>query len=180
MFDYIQKKYDFTDYQTAQLQFLWKSSLSELSKIIVLALLFHNQIMDFLVAALLLCSLRIFSGGIHCKTYLGCLITSVGFFVLILKIANPITLPHTLEFILLLLCILIGYYISPITAKCRIQLENKVIAYCRGIYITLLFLFVIALYIFPQNPHLHIGFWVIIFQTLQLIVAKILQKGEQA
>lgn len=177
LFHLIQKKYDFTDFQIAQLQYTFKTVLSELSKIIILAFLFHNQIWNFLMLSLLLCFLRICSGGLHCKTYLGCFLTSVGFYIITLKYTAALSIPHKIKRLMLLLCILIGYCISPVTSKYHKKLEPRVIRLCRTCYLIILLLFLSAMYIFPYNSYLHIGFWVIVLHTLQLGAAKIVQKG---
>lgn len=177
MFSYIQSQFDFSDYQIAQLKYLFKSLASEGSKFIIFSILFHSKIRVFLFSIALLCILRIFSGGLHCKTYIGCFLTSLLFFVITLHVLSPISIPNTVQLLCVLLCIIAGYLVAPLPAKCHVQLQPSVISRCRNIYITILFVYLLTIYIIPSNLYLQTGFWVIILQSLQLLVAKIIQKG---
>ena len=71
MLTYIQKKYKFTDYQTAQLRYTFTIIFSEVSKFIILLLIFHGQSVAFLYSFILLGILRLSVGGMHAKTYWG-------------------------------------------------------------------------------------------------------------
>lgn len=173
----IQTTFNFTDYQMEQLKYFAKSSAAECSKILILALLFQKKLPLFAFAAVLLCCLRIFSGGLHCKTYIRCFFTSLLFFWIVLQVLSPITLKNTLQLCLLLLCIIIGYIVSPVTSKCHLELTPETIHRCRTRFITILFFYLLAMYIIPANQFLQTGFWVIILHTLQLMLTKILQKG---
>ena len=59
MFVLIQKKYDFTDYQIAQLKYTFTVLFSEISKFAIMTFLFRNHIAMYLYAAVLLGALHI-------------------------------------------------------------------------------------------------------------------------
>lgn len=180
MLTYIQTKFDFSNYQMKQLKYFFKSSFAELSKIIILAFIFRKELLLFSFTALLLCLLRIYSGGIHCKTYAGCFFTSLLFFEIVLQGLMNITLSTTLQLFLLLICIIAGYLVSPVTSRCHMELTPEVQQRCRLRYITVIFFYLLSIYIVPANQYLQAGFWVIILHTLQLMLAKIQKKGALA
>ncbi|MDO5403498.1 MAG: accessory gene regulator B family protein, partial [Eubacteriales bacterium] len=73
MYAKIQSIYGFSDYQIAQLRFTFRTVISEISKLIILALIFRNTLLLFIWAAILLRLTRASTGGIHCGSYISCL-----------------------------------------------------------------------------------------------------------
>ena len=72
----IQDKYNLSNYQIAQLSFVYKSLSSEISKIIIMGILFHNHLDLYTFLLFVMCLLRTFSGGLHFYTYIRCLAAS--------------------------------------------------------------------------------------------------------
>lgn len=174
----MKNKYDLSNYQIAQLGFLFKSLFSEFSKMLIMGILFHDKLPDYFFALFIMLFLRCTMGGLHFYTYAGCLMTSILYVWLSIFPLPSILLPQYLQIILLLFCILICNYIGPITSKYRPVECEKHFANCKRFITKFIFFYTLLLYIIPNNRYLYIGFWVIILHSLQLIVAKIRKKGE--
>lgn len=176
---YIQEKYQFNNYQMRQLEYFFKTVLAETSKIIVLLILFHNEMKACLLTMLLLSLLRTSAGGIHFHTYLGCLCGTIIFFSLSIFVMPSIYFTEPLSIGLLFACGLVNYLLAPITAPGHLQLSNTTIKRAKIKCFVSIQLYAIIMSIIPNNRYLHIGFWIIILHTLQLIIAKIqkIKKG---
>ena len=181
----IQNMYGYSDYEMALIKYSVTAMLSEVSKIVILSI-FYLSIgkFDLFVAfSILLIFLRINGGGYHCKHYVTCLMLS--FFI---SICATIILPfifipnHILMLIFLTICLYITYYVGPIPSPFRPTPSSILIKQCNIRCFLVISLFIIVVSIFNTNtvikPYLIVGFWTIILHTLQLIIAKILRKGD--
>lgn len=172
---YIQEKYNFSNYQMKQLAYVLKTILAETSKIIILLILFHNNILQCLYTILLLSLLRTSAGGIHFHSYWSCLIATIVFFALNILILPNIPFPEHIEICLLCACGIINYKYAPITAPGHIELPISTIHRSKLKAFATIEIYAAILYILPRNQYIQIGFWIIIIHTLQLIIAKIKQ-----
>ena len=73
---FLKEKYNLSNYQIAQLVFLLKTLSSELSKMLIMAILFQNHILLYIFALIIMLCLRCTTGGLHFYTYLSCLVAS--------------------------------------------------------------------------------------------------------
>ena len=174
----LKEKYNLSNYQIAQIAFLAKSFLSEMSKISIMGFLFHNRLPYFFFTLFIMLFLRCSTGGLHFYTYTGCLITSTIYVWLSIYPLPTIIVPLYTQILLLILCIVCCYYIGPITSKYRPKECRSHFSRDKKFISIFIFLYTLILYIMPDNQLLIIGFWVIILHSLQLFIAKILQKGE--
>lgn len=174
---FFQTKYHLTDYQTRQLAFLLLTFSSELSKLLLLGVLFHSDLKQYLFATAILLLLRTTSGGLHFKTYWGCFLTSACYYFLALKILPKISVSASVQMLLLLLCLCIICRIGAVTSSKRPVPSEQVLARSRRRSLLILFPYLLATYIIPENRYLYVGFWVIILHTLQLLCAHFLEKG---
>ena len=176
--NYLQQNYQLSNYQIAQIFFLFSIITSELSKIIILTIIFYPKWHFYLFALLITLFLRSAMGGLHFYTYIGCLFVSTLYFYLILFVFSKIVITQQKQIIFLLLTIPICYSIGPITSKYRPKDCKK--HFQNGKIFTSIFIFSYALILclIPENPYFTIGFWSIILHSLQLITAKILKKGD--
>ena len=81
--------------------------------------------------------------------------------------------------ILLFICMLVNYYIGPVTSAVRRPLQEKVIKRVRIQAFIIIFFYLTLTYILPETVYVTAGFWVVILHTLQLVAAKILKKGRE-
>lgn len=175
---YLKNTYQLSSYQIAQVIFLFKTIFSEISKIIIMGILFHDKFTLYLFALFIMIFLRCSMGGLHFYTYAGCLIASTLYLWLAVYLIPNIAVAKYIQTATLLLCILICNYIGPVISKYRPEASKERFARCKKFITIFIFIYALILYIMPENKYLYIGFWVIILHSLQLIVAKIRKKGE--
>lgn len=177
---FLKEQYGFSDYQIAQLAFTGKTVAAETSKLLIMGFIFRNELSLYLFAVAIMMLLRSSTGGLHCRTYLGCFFVSLAYMFLSLTVMPLIPVNKLLQMILLFLCILCNYYIGPVTSAVHRPLSEKVTKRVRLQSFIIIFFYLTLTYIVPENPYITVGFWVIILHTLQLIAAKIRKmKGEQ-
>ena len=179
MRELLKSTYQFTDYQIAQLSFLAKTLLSEISKIFIIGLFFRKEIPFYIICMFILALLRTSTGGLHCKTYLSCLIASCFYIIFTFKVLPMIPIDQIPAMVLLVLCAVIDYNIGPVTSDVHLPLTEKVKQRGRICTVLTISFFFILMYIIPENFYIITGFWIIVSHTLQLIVAKIRKKGDQ-
>lgn len=178
MHELLKKEYGFSDYQIAQLKYLFKTITAEVSKLAIMAFIFRNKIGLYFFAVTIMLLLRTATGGLHCKTYWGCFAVSLGYMFLSIEVLPLITVNKLLQLILLFVCMLLNYYIGPVTSSVRPPLREHVFKRVRIQAFLIIFFYLTLTYILPETPYITAGFWVVILHTVQLIAAKILKKGK--
>lgn len=176
--NYLMKKYHLGSYQIAQITFLLKSIGSELSKIVIMGILFHGRFAAYLFALFIMACLRCTTGGLHFYTYAGCLAASILYLWTALYILPHIRVAGFISTVLLLACILACYSTGPVTSRYRTTFSSDRLKKCRSFACGFIFIFTLAMYIIPEKGCMTTGFWVIILHSLQLMAAKIIRKGE--
>lgn len=153
--------------------------LSELSKLLIMAILFRRQIIYYLFGLLVMIFLRCTMGGLHFYRYSQCLLASIIYIWLSIIVMPHILIYKYVEIILMIFSILICYYIGPLPSKYRPQYSKQYLTKMRLFTSKFIFLYTLILYIIPRSKFLSVGFWIIILHSLQLVIAKILSKGEK-
>ena len=174
---YLREKQQISSYKIAQVEFLFKSIFSELSKMIIMGILFHKYLGLYLFALCIMIYLRTSTGGIHFYTYPGCLVGSIFYMGLAIVLLPNIALPSYLKISGLLISILICYKVGPVVSKYRPEPSPQKSQHCKNITCTGIFIYALITYIISENPYIIVGFWIIILHSLQLPVAKIRKKG---
>lgn len=177
MKEFLKNTYGFTNYQVAQLGFLAKTLLSEISKLIIMAFLFYDCLDIYLIACATLLLLRTSTGGLHCKTYWSCLFVSCFYMLACIRLLPLIPLSHFTTIVLLFICLVINYGIGPVTSAIHKPLseENKQKGRIRSLIIIISYILITT--IIPEHSYVCVASRVIIVHTLQLIIAKIQKKG---
>ena len=176
----LKEKYNLNNYQIAQLSYLFKTLASELSKMTIMTIIFHDKLLLFFFALLVMICLRCSTGGLHFYTYFQCLIVSIAYIWLALNCLPKLPIAPWVQFLLLLLCIIICYHIGPVTSKYRPDPSFQRRKLYRNTTCNFIFFYTLLLYVIPKNDFFAVGFWIIILHSLQLIIAKILKKGDNA
>lgn len=104
---YLTGKYHLSKYQVAQVVFLLKTILSELSKLLIMAILFHRQIIYYLFGLFIMIFLRCTMGGLHFYKYSQCLLVSIIYLWLSVIILPNILIYKYVKIILMIFSILI-------------------------------------------------------------------------
>ena len=174
----LKEKYGLSNYQIAQLVFLLKTLSSEISKMLIMGILFYKYLTLYLFALIVMLCLRCTTGGVHFYTYLGCLAMSFLYLWLAIVLLPNFALPNTIQLFALLASLLICFCYSPAPSKYRPLYPSALIQKCRIIACSFIFIYTLILYIIPGNNYISVGFWVIILHSLQLLIAKIQKKGD--
>ena len=174
--NYLKEKYNLSNYQIAQLVFLAKTLASEISKMLIMAVLFYKYLPLYFFALFIMLILRSYTGGIHFYTYIGCLVTTTIFLLLGIIVLPNIAIPLNIKLFLLLLCIITCYRIGPIPSKYRPAYGAQFLRKCKLIVSASICIYTFVLYIVPDSKYMIVGFWIIILHTLQLIIAKYTRK----
>ncbi len=178
MSEFLKAQYDFSDYQVAQLKFFGKTFAAEISKLLIMALIFSDRIGMYFFAVTIMLLLRVSTGGLHCKTYLSCFLVSFAYMFLSLMVMPAIPINKVFQLILLFVCMLCNYYVGPVTSVVHVPLSDRLVKRVKVQAFLIIFIYLTLTYIVPENPYITVGFWVIILHTMQLVTARILKKGD--
>ena len=110
-----------------KIQYTLESILSDLTKFIIIFLifLFLKELPLFLLSFIILNSTRPLLGGIHCKTYYGCLICSTLYFIIILLFAKLCpNLNTNFYMVFFILSLIIAFIFAPCHNEKR-PVKNK-------------------------------------------------------
>lgn len=158
-------------------RYLVLSFLSELSKLLMLALIFHRKPGIFAFSILVMLFLRTTTGGMHCKRYWTCFLVSFGYLFLCIDILPMIVLPKSVQMIILLICSVVTYYIGPVVSKTRPQPTLKKRQRLKLQSFVVIFAYLIVLYILPESSYITSGFWIVVLHAVQLSFAELKAKG---
>lgn len=178
MQEFLKEQYQFSDYQIAQLGFLAKTFASEFSKLLIMGIIFRNQLGIYAFAVSLMLFLRTATGGLHCRKYISCFMVSFSYMFLAITVMPHIPVNKVFQIILLFICMLCNYYIGPVTSAVHAPLGDGLVKRVKIQAFLVIFFYLTITYIIPETPYITVGFWVIILHTLQLIAARILKKGD--
>ena len=153
-------------------------SISEISKFLLLLFIFKKYVSLYLFSVFILSGLRTSTGGIHCKTYFSCFMTTFLFLYIGIILLPKITFPLLHQCLFLIICGVMNYIIGPITACGHPKLTLSAIKRAKQKAFMFIILYTVLLCIISVNQLLQTGFWIIILHTLQLGIAKIRYRKE--
>lgn len=177
MKDFLKRNYNFTDYQVAQLAHLSKTLLAEFSKLIIMGVLFRHDLPLYFSAIAMLLLMRTSTGGLHCKTYLTCLLSSCAYVFVCMKLLPMLPLSILVQIASLSLCLYVNVKWGPVTSDIHMPLTESQKEKGRLRALIIILIFAIAMSVIPDNKYLIVCYWVIIVHSLQLVYAKIKKKG---
>ncbi len=174
---YVQKELNYSDYEIALLRYFFEATFYDFSKLILMGIFFcyTGYLSEYLAAAITLILLRTSIGGLHFKTYLGCFVFTFAFFILGVIYLPLAEFDKLTILILLFFCIIVSNYIGPITSSYRKTPDGILIQKCKKDASIFIFFYCLLVFIIPLNKYIITGFWVIILQTFQLMIAFILK-----
>ena len=174
IYNYLHNTLGYSQYEIKQIRYTVVSVLSELSKLFLMGIFFFvtKEFLLYLFAITILLFLRTCTGGLHCKHYFSCLILSFFIIYLSTNILPNIHLQKPLYFIGLLLCVIVNYLLAPIVS-CYHPLPNKKqIQKSKRQSFIIIIIYAGAIFVIPTNLYITTGFWIIMLQSFQLILAK--------
>lgn len=159
-----------------QIQYALATILNEVFKIIILILLFSiiGNFNCILFSMIILLSIRLFSGGLHAKTLLGCLIWTSLFFTLTTIIAPLLPkLSSSMYYLLSLLSLLVIIIKAPYPNSKRPIKKKKRMMYLKilAIFFSIFWTYILLFYI-TASTYLNCGIATILLQSLQLLYTK--------
>lgn len=175
---YLKAEFGYSDFQIAQIRYALLCILSEASKLLILGVFFYcmNKFSLFLWAAIVLCTLRTVTGGLHYKHYWSCLLMTFLFFFFGILVLPLIPLRMYGHILLLCVCIGINYQYAPIVSSYRPVPDGVSIQKSKMQSFVFITIYTFLLFIIPENPYFMVGSWIIILQSLQLFAANIRQR----
>ncbi|MCI9079369.1 MAG: accessory gene regulator B family protein [Lachnospiraceae bacterium] len=170
-----------TSYDLKWLKYYMLCFVYEVSKFIIMLVLFTYLHLntEYLVTILVLCTLRHNIGGIHFKHYWSCFAFSLFFIAGIIVCSKLVIVNNFIQIFTIVLCMIFTFSIGPIQAETRPPLDEKHFILYRNTACIILLLFLILFICMKSFAYRNLTYWVIVFQTLQLIAAKITgRRGE--
>jgi len=155
---------------------------TESVKIIVMSVFFSliGQALPFLFVLLTLSPLRCLSGGMHLKTKMGCFLFSFAIYFYLIVAAPHFDIPTIVYFSMLIASSLVIFIFSPVFTKNRpIKTTNRfeTIRLATRILISIYFIALIILYLLSIPQYFILGVWMIVIQSIQLVLAVIKKRG---
>ncbi len=168
-------KTELTKYEKAILLFYLKGTLSDLSKALIFFFIFYvlGLHKEFLWGLFFLLIFRIFSGGIHCKTYIRCLLLSFVILSSGVVLGKYLILPKYLMIILSTMCGVVTCILCPVLAPTRPKLSKEAINSAKFKESIIIGTFVLVVILAKINRPINIGFWLLVIHTIQLRIAYI-------
>lgn len=146
--------------------------LNDSSKIIILSLIFMllGNIKFFLITFCISTVLRINIGGFHFKKYIHCLLFTLVYYFLLLGIYLS-DFSHMVMFQLFVISLLIQLMLAPVVSPQRktIHYPNKKIFKLKSLLMSLV---TFSLYIINNSPYNKTSIWVVIIQSLLILIQK--------
>lgn len=166
----------YTDYEIRVMIYAIKTILYEASKFIILAFFFaiQDRFPQFLVATICLMAVRSRSGGIHLKHYLSCfLMTFIAYYISVTLFPMLFHPSKYIMLAVLILCMVITYQSGPVLAVSRPKPDGIKVKAFKEQTATVIGMFAVLVVLIGENSYLESGFWIIVFQSVQLFIAKI-------
>lgn len=171
--NYLGKEFNLTDIEKAKLKYSLDVLFTDISKLIVLFIVFFiiGQGRNFLYSVLALFLIKPFTGGLHFKTYIGCLLFTSLFFLCVIILNNTISLDYYAVYMMVFSCIII-LGISPTAQKNRTNCSERKKRIFKLLALSVVIAHLVLYLIEMENPYLNISIWVITLQSIQLIIKK--------
>lgn len=172
--DYFASQVYLSENDSIKLKYILKVILNELSKLIILFFIFFmvNNGINYIYCLTSLIPLRTYIGGIHYKTYTGCLIFSGVFIYVSIYLSSHLSINYFTAMIQFIFSLLIIVALAPIISKSRPIYNRRKKMYFKLISILIVLFHFTAYFSTKNNPYFTQSIWVITLQSIQLIIAK--------
>jgi len=171
--DYLGAELNLSSLDKMKLKYSMETIFNDLSKIFILFILFSflDKTSDFIYSVLALMTIRPFTGGLHFKTYSGCLTFTGIFFTTSIVLKNNIQLSNII-LIAFVFSFMTIFLLAPITSKNRPSYSNQKKLQFKLKGLCVITIHFIAYIIVNKNPYLANAIWVFILQSIQLLIKK--------
>ncbi|MBQ9984171.1 MAG: accessory gene regulator B family protein [Lachnospiraceae bacterium] len=168
-----QKRYEIVKYVLSYI-------VNEIGKIMILTLIFllQGKLFEFVIAFLTIVSLRIFIGGSHRETMLGCFLQSFLTFEAIMLLDKSIIISMPFNYIIYIFILVWIWKKAPLLSGKRARYNELQCMRFKTMAITMLLLLVMAVGIMPDSVA-NIMLWAMLFQLAELSVTTIQMRKEE-
>lgn len=155
------------------LLFFLTGTLSDLSKALFFFIVFYilGIHIEFLYSLLFLILYRIYCGGLHCKTYIQCLLVSFIFLSCGMFLGINIYIDKKFMIILGIVCGVITCKLCPVLAPTRPVLSKEETKKAKFKESIIIIAFMLVLILSSVSRPINIGFWMLVLHTIQLYIA---------
>lgn len=170
-----------TKKEAALLKFTFLCLVTDGSKFLIMYIIFRmlSLTTEYLIVLAVLLSIRNFTGGIHLKHYISCLIFTISFVSGAIFLSSSLNISEEIQNITLLLTIPVIYLVGPVLSAGRPELDKTQIAHTKRITGSILLVYSLIFICMGTFPYRNLIYWVIIFQIVQLIAAKIIRSQQE-
>ncbi|WP_374212468.1 accessory gene regulator ArgB-like protein [Tissierella sp. MB52-C2] len=171
---YFQREFNFDELDSIKLKYSLEFIIGEISKFTILFFLFwiSGKSTDFIYCSSVLLVIRLFTGGLHFRTYAKCLIFSGIFFYIIILLKYNINLNFRIAFILFIFSLFTTIIFAPICGESRPDYPHKKRQKFRLIGVVSILIYFGMYFFIHKSPYFINSVWVIALQSIQLLIAK--------
>lgn len=161
------------DTDAIKLKYMLEIIINDLLKLTMMFFMFNlfGKAVSFMYCLITVSLIRTFTGGLHFKTFFGCLIFSSCFFSICICFINNVTITLPLLISLYFFIFVTIIFLAPITPsqRPRFSAQKKFQFKLVGVIIVV-FHFLLYLTINKNSYFVH-STWVLLFQSIQLLIA---------
>lgn len=171
LINYLTKETTYTSIEKEHMKYALMTLLNELSKTIVLILLFTfiGELRFFAIACFFSLLLKIYIGGFHQKGYWQCFLFTTLYFLVLLYFVN-FSLLEPIHIAVSILSILIVLIFAPVTSpQRRVKKERANLLKVTGFLVSMAYV-IGALYF--QNYYTRIALYALVLQTVLIVLRK--------
>lgn len=179
LYEDLQKYHNYTDYQIKLVRYVLKTLASEISKFLIIGAFFLiiGKLPEFLFAAVLLLFFRRYNGGLHCKTYVTCLLASfLFFFAGVLALPALVTVPYVTGVVVLITLTVLIPVLAPVKGQYHAELQPEQIKRYRLWTLAVMIVVTLLYFFFPESVYFIIAFWIAAIHACQLYIAIIIER----
>lgn len=176
----LQRDFGFTNKERNQIHYILSAIWSDGSKLVIMGIFFFitGRLLEYIIATTILWLFRTNSGGIHFKHYSSCFAFSFFLMVMcILVMPQFVIVNKAIINISLIFFAIIVAIIKPVRAVGRPAVTHSSNMHFKFSIWKYLFLYLLLTYVSDVNNYLIVGYWIIVFQLTQLIIANIIKSG---
>lgn len=165
--DFFEREFKLSKIEQIKLKYSIEILFNDISKILILLILFSilDKTKEFICCIIALLTIRPFTGGLHFKSYMVCLLFTGGFFLTSINFHINFFIP--ILFVFSSITILI---VAPIKSKNRPNHSFKKQLYFKFIGLAIIMIHFAAYLILNENPYLRNSIWIFTLQSIQLLI----------
>lgn len=170
--DHYRTKHHFSDDKVQRIEYTLETIWNELSKVLIYSLFFFltGNWKTFSLVYICLVSIRLFAGGIHCISYISCLIVSFVYLCICVFLPYIIRISLNVLFLLSGLSIIFALFFAPVLPKVRSLKTRKQFWILKASSVITTALWISIAYLYRETSMISSNLlWTIIFTNYQLV-----------